>query len=354
METILKSMIYQKNENMNIKFLFKRINTQINQTRQKLKIIVCLICFIAFLFPAFADTSQVITNAVKTGTIESAISYIKNSLPAVQDVNEQKAIMLFLANLQQQSSLYKDAYESYSVVIALDKTVPNVKVRLDAAMCLLASGETATAESVLDSVLAIESEDSYGAKAKLLAVWCGVLKASSLQELETPVNHFFNFLNDPVMECVKPSVLFSLWWLTGDAVFAQKLETDFATTPEAACANGRAEVLPLPYFYFVPRKNSGFDAKKAAERYADKKAISEAKAAENQKIVWQQVGLFRDETNAENCMKRLLEAGFMPEVLKQTKASGNNYTAVVVRETDGSVAQALRNAGFECYPIFEE
>jgi hypothetical protein len=53
-------------------------------------------------------------------------------------------------------------------------------------------------------------------------------------------------------------------------------------------------------------------------------------------------------------MKRLLEAGFMPEVLKQTKASGNNYTAVVVRETDGSVAQALRNAGFECYPIFEE
>lgn len=318
------------------------------------KLAACMVLFVLALHSGFADTSQIITNAVKTGTVESAISYIKSSLPGIQSVDEQKAVMLFLGQLQQQAALYKDAYESYSVVIALDKTVPNVDVRLDAAVCILAVGETATAESVLDSVLAIESEDASGARAKLLAVWCGILKASSEEELETPIGHLKNFLDDPVMKCEKPSVLFSLWWLTGDQVYAQKLETDYASTPEAACANGRAEIMPAPYFYFIPRMNSGFDAKKAAERYVNKNAVAAAKKAENQKVVWQQVGLFKDENNAENCIKRLIEAGFKPEVLKQTKPSGNNYTAVVVRETDGSVAQALRNAGFECYPVFED
>lgn len=318
------------------------------------KLAACMALFMLALQVASADTSQIITNAVKTGTIESAISYIKSSLPGVQSVDEQKAVMLFLGKLQQQAALYKEAYESYSVVIALDKTVPNVGVRLDAAVCILAAGETATAESVLDSVLAIESDDASGARARLLAVWCGILKASSAEELETPIGHLEKFLDDPVMACEKPAVLFSLWWLTGDAAYAQKLETDFAATPEAACANGRAEVLPLPYFYFIPRMNSGFDAKTAAERYANKNAVAAAKKAENQRAMWQQVGLFRDENNAENCIKKLIAAGFKPEVLKQTKPSGNNYTAVVVKETDGSVAQALRNAGFECYPVFED
>lgn len=321
---------------------------------RKAKSGICLVVTILFMSSVFAETSQVITNAVKTGSVESAINYIKGSLPGVQDLNEQKEIMLFLGRLQQQAALYRDAYESYSVVIALDKTVPNVDVRLDAAVSILAAGETATAESVLDSILAIESDDAAGAKVKLLAVWCGVLKASTAEELDTPVSHFVSFLDDPAMACEKPAILFSLWWLTGDVAYAQKLETDFAKTPEAACANGRAEVLPLPYFYFIPRKNAGFDAKEAALRYSNKKAVASAKEAENQKVIWQQVGLFKDENNAENCVKRLVAAGFRPEVLKQTKPSGNNYTAVVVKETDGSVAQALRNAGFECYPVFEE
>ena len=132
---------------------------QVLHKKCRSKITVCMLLFMLVSKFSFADTSQIITNAVKTGTVESAISYIKSSLPGVQNVDEQKAVMLFLGQLQQQAALYKDAYESYSVVIALDKTVPNVDVRLDAAVCILAVGETATAESVLDSVLAIESED---------------------------------------------------------------------------------------------------------------------------------------------------------------------------------------------------
>ncbi len=332
----------------------RNMEKQVLCKKQQTKVSVCMLIFLFVSQLTFAANSQIITNAVKTGTVESAISYIKNSLPSIQNLDEQKAVMLFLGQLQQQAALYKDAYESYSVVIALDKSVPNIDVRLDAAVCILAVGETATAESVLDSILTIESEDALGAKAKLLAVWCGVLKASTDEDLETPIGHLKNFLEDPVMECEKPAVLFSLWWLTGDPAYAQKLETDFALTPEAACANGRAEVLPAPYFYFIRRMNSGFDAKKAAERFANKTAVAAAKKAENQKVVWQQVGLFKDENNAENCIKKLIAAGFTPEVLKQTKPSGNNYTAVVVKETDGSVAQALRNAGFECYPVFED
>lgn len=343
----------QKNYRMVMSAKNKNMAKSILNEKRCIKIAFALLFFLVSQLLS-ADTSQVISNAVKTGTVDSAINYIKNSLPSIQNIDEQKAVMLFLGKLQQQAALYKDAYESYSVVIALDKTVPNVEVRLNAAMCILAEGETSTAENVLDSVLAIESDDAYGAKAKLLAVWCGVLKAGSKEDLETPVGHLKNFLNDPTMECEKPAVLFSLWWLTGEQAYAQKLETDFAATPEAACANGRAGVLPLPYYYFIPRINAGFDAKKAAERYASKSAVDAAKEAENQKIVWQQVGLFKDENNAENCIKRLISAGFTPEVLKQTKPSGNNYTAVVVKETDGSVAQALRNAGFECYPVFED
>lgn len=298
---------------------------------------------------AWAKNPEFLENALAKNSPQEAVEYLQIVVTTAKP-SEKREIYVFMGKLQQQTGLYMDAYASFASAIALDNTVPNAELRLDAAVCAMGVGEVSIAESVLDSVLAINSENANGAKAKLYAVWCGILKAPDAKSLSYPVGLLKNFLEDESMKCVEVQVLFSLWWLTNDDVYAARLKKDFAGTGEASIASGAANVLPVPYWYFIPRQNVAFTIN-SVDVTTSPSGVN--KTDTDGKVVWQQVGLFRAEENAQNYIRRLKESGFEPEVLKQKKASGNIYTVVVVRETDGSVGQRLKNAGFECYPIYE-
>ena len=307
------------------------------------------ICFFTKPANAFAQNSSIIEKAAKTPSVESAISYIQSALPSVKEKAEQIELFIFLGRLQQQSAMYKEAYESYSAAIALDTTVPNAQVRLDAALCSMALGEIETAESVLDTILAAESKDAEYIeatnRAKIYAVWCGALKVQSFNQLERPVTLFQSFLQDEKMAMQRPCLLLSLWWLTGQVEYAEILQKEFPHSTEALVSAGTVQVMALPYWFFVLRSGQNIFAEERLENNSSN---------EDSKMIYQQVGLYRDEANAQNCMARLRDAGFEPILTKQTKASGNTYAIVLVKETDGTVAQKLRNAGFECYPVFAE
>ena len=304
----------------------------------------------------FAQTAAIIENAAKTPSVESAIAYIQSVLPTVKEKSDQIELFTFLGRLQQQAAMYKEAYESYSAAIALDTTIPNAGVRLDAALCSMALGEIETAESVLDTILAAESKDAeYIAaanRAKIYAVWCGALKVQNLGQLERPVTLLQSFLQDEKMAAQRPTLLLSLWWLTGQVEYAEILQKEFPHSTEALASAGNVHVMALPYWFFVLRNGQNVFADGENKNNVTK--TESKKTSADDKMIYQQVGLFRDEANAQNCMARLRDAGFEPILTKQTKASGNTYAIVLVKETDGAVAQKLRNAGFECYPVFSE
>ena len=310
-----------------------------------------LFLFLIF-FPLYAEKSPFIDNALKMNSPAESISYIAANVESINNIEEKKQTLLFMANLQKQSGLYLDAYSTYSAIIQLEKNKPNSDIRIQAAACAMSAGELETAEAVLDSVISLNEADS--SVAKFLAVWCGVLKAPSVQSLEKPVSLFKSFLKDDTMSDVKASVLFSLWWLTNETDWAMQLQTEYPASPETALINGKTKLLPASYFLFVPRKNNEFQpaAQKADTLTESPKTVKNTDTSK-EKLAWQQVGFFKSEENAQNCVKKLKAAGFEGTIRTETRPSGTVYYAVLVKETDGNVGQNLKNSGFECYPVFE-
>ncbi|MBP7479505.1 MAG: SPOR domain-containing protein, partial [Spirochaetaceae bacterium] len=63
---------------------------------------------------------------------------------------------------------------------------------------------------------------------------------------------------------------------------------------------------------------------------------------------------FRNRENAQDLIQRLTDAGFKASVQEELRQSGTLYFAVIVKENpDGNMGAQLKNAGFECYPVFE-
>ena len=68
----------------------------------------------------------------------------------------------------------------------------------------------------------------------------------------------------------------------------------------------------------------------------------------------EQLGLFRDKANADGLIQKLKEKGFSAFITEEIRPSGTKYYLVVVNENaEGTMGTELRNAGFECYPVFE-
>ena len=304
---------------------------------------VLFLCLFLQFFPLCAEKSSFIENALKLNTPAESIRYLAENIETITNIEEKKQTLIFMANLQKQTGLFLDAYSSYSKIIQLEKKEPNSDIRLQAACCAMAAGELEIAESVLDSIITFNDKNS--AFAKFMAVWCGVLKAGNVQALAKPIALFKTFLTDNTMNDTKASVLFSLWWLTNEPDWAMQLQTEFPASPETALINGKSHILPASYFLFIPRKNNEF--------LSESTEITPKKDPAKEKLLWQQVGFFKSEANAANCVKKLKAAGFEGNIRKETRPSGNVYYVVLVRETDGSVGINLKNAGFECYPVFE-
>lgn len=325
---------------------------------------ICFIVLFALCTNLFAKAKGVVAAAQNKGDITEAVSYLQDTIPTITDSAEKKEAHIFLGKLLQQRGDFMNAYEAYSQAIALDTTNPNVDTRLNAAICALSAGEISIAEYILDSVLKINSTDESGAKAKFYAVWCGVLKAETENQLDVPIQHLENFLEDKSMKSLNSAILFSLWWLTSNEEYKTELVENYPSSPEAWVASGKSSLLPLPYWYFILRRGENVkfqipsdleqeEIEPTVENVVTSNATSETFSLSEEKIVWQQVGLFRNEENAQRLVAKLANAGFEAEILIQTKTSGNKYTAVVVKETDGTIGNQLRNAGFECYPVFE-
>ncbi|MGL4982065.1 MAG: SPOR domain-containing protein [Treponemataceae bacterium] len=67
---------------------------------------------------------------------------------------------------------------------------------------------------------------------------------------------------------------------------------------------------------------------------------------------WQQVGLFREESNAQKLVAKLAEQGFKAEILYRERETGIFYI-VAVKDTNNTMKFKLQKAGYESYSIME-
>ena len=152
------------------------------------------------------------------------------------------------------------------------------------------------------------------------------------------------------MEQVRPAVLLSLWYIDSDNKSADRLLADYPQSPEAAIVSGRAGLLPAPFWFFSPRRDSSVD--ESGEESAPVPPVNPNSTVHP--TMRQQVGLFRNVDNAKQLIAELAKKGFTANIKQETRANGTtNYIVLVPEDMAETMDTQLKNDGFDCYPIYE-
>ena len=316
------------------------------------------------------SAKDIVQKALDSSSAGESVDYLKKQIPQQKDAAQKRALLAFLGGLQEQLGAYKDATASYAQAAGI--SAPNVEgmpqktnpqLVLDAVRCSLCSGDSATADSYLNSAVRNSQDETIQAYIKLYEVWSRLCQIESSSQLDESVALLTAYADFPSMKAVAPSVLLTLWYITGQESWGKKLRAAFPKSPEAAIVAGSVQMMPAPFWYFMPKKGSALEA--AAESAAESQSVSVEKSDDgassqngdtndgSEKIKKQQLGLFKSRDNAQGLCDRLKEKGFKPYITEETRPSGTTYFIVVVDENaKGNIGDQLRSAGFECYPIF--
>lgn len=333
------------------------------------------------LFGAELKAKNITAEAAKKQDVDQAIHYLKNQVSKITEPSEKRAVYIFMASLQEQLSLYGDAqisYASAASIAALDaEDMPkksNEQLVLDAVRCALSGGDADTADSYLNSAVRNSKNPRVQAYIKLYSQWSRLCRAQTAEDLQEPILLLQAYRGMESMSYVQPAVLLTLWYLTGDKSYSVEITGRYPKSMEAAVVNGDAQLLPTPFWFFVPKKGiaeQGTGSYAVAElpkneqnadgngaislavpdsvKNASKaESSSNASASTASKL---QLGLFRTQSNADALSKEVNKKGFNSYVTSETRASGTTYYLVLVNDPDGSVADKLRNNGYECYVV---
>ncbi len=308
---------------------------------------------------------QIADQALSKASVQESLAFVKAALPHMSAGSEKRALHIFLGGLQESLSQYDDAHRSYAAAAGMSggdaermvkKT--NEQLILDAARCALCAGDYETADTYLATAARSASDPLATAKIKLYEQWSKLCRAEAEPEIAETVALMKTYLESPQMKSVKPSLLFTLWYLSGDEKYVAALDMEFPKSAEAAVASGRAQLLPSPFWYFVPHKETAHsfrpdEPKTLALHDPDAKSAAPEPEKAAERPLKQQLGLFRDKENADAFIARLKRKGFSAYAQEEVRASGTKYFLVLVDENaDGTLAEQLRTAGFECYPVF--
>lgn len=315
---------------------------------------------------AFGQNSakEISQKALEYSSAGESVDYLKKMIPQQKEASQKRSLLAFLGSLQEQLGSYKDASDSYAKAAGISapdaegmqkKTSPQLV--LDAVRCSLCSGDCATADSYLNSAVRNSQDATVQAYIKLYEVWSKLCKIQFNSELEESVALLKAYSEFSSMKAVQPSVLLTLWYVTGTESYGKRLRQEFPKSPEAAIVSGSVQMTPAPFWYFMPKKGNALEA--AATNAAESQSIvieksdSEQSDEGDEKVKKQQLGLFKNRDNAQNLCDRLKEKGFKPYITEETRPSGTTYYIVVVDENaQGNIGDQLRSAGFECYPVF--
>ena len=340
-----------------------------------------------WLFSAELKAKDISLEAARQGSVTESIEYIKKQITTLTSPAEKRSTLIFLASLQEQFSMYDEAQKSYvaaaGIASADAEGMPkrtNEQLVLDAVRCALCTGDSATADSYLNSAVRNSRNPEIIAYVKLYAQWSALCGAESTEDLNEPLEILKAYLNVSSMDSVKPVILLTLWFITGEEAYSKRIVTDYPKSVEAAIVNGDVQLLPVPFWFFVPKtgvaqqgtgtfSSSATTASETATSStssagASSSSTSTASAvgldsssnssvAQNQHAFtkWQ-LGLFRTESNATYLADELKKKGFAAYITSEKRASGTTYYIVLVNENaDKDIADRLRSAGYDCYPV---
>ena len=328
---------------------------------KKIISVVLTVFFCTSIFAAELTASFVTSEAAKKDSVEESVSYLKNQISKMTVAAEKRATYVFLASLQEQMAMYADAQKSYAQAAAITagnaEGMPkksNEQIVLDAVRCALSSGDYATADSYLNSAVRNSKNADVQAYIKLYTQWSALCKAEEVSEIQEPVVMLQAYLKVDSMNAVKPAVLLTLWYVTGDSSYSKEITKLYPKSIESSIVKGDAQLLPTPFWFFVPKSGEAeqgtgsFAVPEEPKQTSTQTAVAEKPA----KFTKWQLGLFRTENNAKLLADEVKAKGFDSYISTEKRASGTTYYIVLVREDkNGNVADRLRSSGYDCYGV---
>ena len=319
------------------------------------------------LFAQNKKSAEIIKReALKQETVHDSIDYLKRNLDFADTAADTRSLLYYTGTLQEQLGLYTDAGNSYAKAAGIAahdaSNMPKVtseQLVLNAVRANLCAGNWETADSYLNSAVRNSKNETVSATVKLYSVWSDLCKASSVPgaDISDSVELLKAYSSMQSMKSVKAQVLFTLWHLTSARVYAEELNREFPLSPESSVANGKSQIMRVPFWYFVPKENS---ASSSQNRYAENSEVPAKESSVQSEIPLsqkhpgkkQQLGLFKKKENADDCIRKAKQKGFDAYCYTETRSSGTTYFIVAVDENSSmTMGQKLKNAGIDCYTI---
>jgi len=333
---------------------------------KKRKISLCLFMFVSLgLFAAELKAKDVVKEAEKKESIEESLSYVKNQIAKTTVLSEKRSLYIFLGNMQEQLAYYDDAKKSYASAAGIAaanaegmQKKSNEQLVLDAVRCALCQGDYETAHAYLNSSIRNSKDNLIQAYTKLYAQWAALCSVESKEDLAEPVEILKAYSKVDSMKELRPAILLTLWYVTGESQYSKEITKSFPKSTEAAIVNGDAQLLPTPFWFFVPKlgeveQGIGSIVIQNAEK-EEKKLASEPKKViqSSSEIIKLQLGLFRTENNAKLLVEELKSKGFDCYITTEKRSSGTTYYIVLIHENkERTLADKLRSSGYECYIV---
>ena len=333
---------------------------------KKRKISLCLFMFVSLgLFAAELKAKDVVKEAEKKESIEESLSYVKNQIAKTTVLSEKRSLYIFLGNMQEQLAYYDDAKKSYASAAGIAaanaegmQKKSNEQLVLDAVRCALSQGDYETAHAYLNSSIRNSKDNLIQAYTKLYTQWAALCSVESKEDLAEPVEILKAYSKVDSMKELRPAILLTLWYVTGENQYSKEIIKSFPKSTEAAIVNGDAQLLPTPFWFFVPKlgeveQGIGSIVIQNAEK-EEKKLASEPKKViqSSSEIIKLQLGLFRTENNAKLLVEELKSKGFDCYITTEKRSSGTTYYIVLIHENkERTLADKLRSSGYECYIV---
>lgn len=350
-------------------------------------------CSASLIFPqervSELTSRQIADESVKKGSPQNAAEYIKTEIGKIQNLSEKRSLYAYLGSLYELMCDYAEAqkcYVSAAEISARDAEgmakKSNEELVLDAVRCALCAGEGETALSYLNSAVRNSKSEEVQAKIKLYEEWAKLSLAENSGEAEESLALLKAYSGISSMKSVKPSVLLTLWYTTGEKKYSETLLNEFPGAAETGIVTGKVQILPTPFWFFLPKHNdaevlhsaehSGQESSDAEKKtssetkkisagteqfYSEEKKSSAdenaLKSEENHSASKLQLGLFKSKENAVSFVARLSEKGFSAYIQEETRGSGTVYYIVLIDENpESNMGLKLKSAGFESYPVF--
>ncbi|MBP5602970.1 MAG: SPOR domain-containing protein [Treponema sp.] len=313
--------------------------------------------FIGTLLFAEPKAKDIAAESARKATVEESISYVQNQLKSLTVASEKRAAYVFLASLQEQMSLYGDAQKNYATAAGIaagdaegmpKKT--NEQLVIDAVRCALCCGDWPTADSYLNSSVRNSKNAQILSYVKLYAQWSALCRAENVNDLNEPLELLKAYLKVDSMKSVHPVILLTLWYVTGEKSWADQITKNFSTSTEAAIVRGDVQLLPTPFWFFVPKSGVAEQGTGTFTDVSNVTSESTPAATTTKNTKWQ-LGLFKTESNAKLLCEEVQKKGFDAYVTSEVRASGTTYYIVLVKDDGTGTADKLRSAGYDCYPV---